>query len=79
MPKKKPATPAFEAALAELEKIVNRMERGEQSLEDSLKDFEHGIALTRRCQKSLKEAEQRVEKLIQKNGEFTTEPYIPED
>jgi len=77
---KKSSTPVnFEAALAELEKIVEKMESGEQSLEESLKSFQRGIELTRACQQGLKEAEQRVEKLIQKNGEFATEPLPNED
>ncbi len=76
---KKPAVskaatlPDFEAAFAELEKIVEKMESGEQSLEESLKSFQRGIELTRVCQQGLKSAEQRVEKLIQENGEFKTE------
>jgi exodeoxyribonuclease VII small subunit len=69
----------FETALAELEKIVEKMESGEQSLEESLKSFQRGIELTRTCQQGLKEAEQRVEKLVQKNGEFATEPLPGED
>jgi exodeoxyribonuclease VII small subunit len=77
--KKSGTTPNFEAALAELEKIVEKMETGEQSLEESLKSFQRGIELTRACQQGLKEAEQRVEKLIQKNGEFATEPLPNED
>jgi len=72
------ALPDFEAALTELEKIVEKMESGEQSLEESLKDFQRGIELTRTCQKSLKEAEQRVEKLIQEGGEFRTVPLTEE-
>ena len=77
---KKSSTPVnFEAALAELEKIVEKMESGEQSLEESLKSFQRGIELTRACQQGLKEAEQRVEKLIQKNGELATEPLPNED
>jgi len=77
---KKSSSPLnFEAALAELEKIVEKMESGEQSLEESLKSFQRGIELTRACQQGLKEAEQRVEKLIQKNGEFATEPLPNED
>lgn len=79
MVKKSGTTPNFEAALAELEKIVEKMESGEQSLEDSLKSFQRGIELTRACQQGLKEAEQRVEKLIRKNGEFATEPLPNED
>jgi exodeoxyribonuclease VII small subunit len=72
--KKSSTSPNFEAALAELEKIVEKMESGEQSLEESLKSFQRGIELTRACQQGLREAEQRVEKLVQKNGEFATEP-----
>jgi len=58
----------FEASLIELESLVERMEQGEQSLEDSLKDFERGIALTRNCQQSLQETEQKIQQLIEKNG-----------
>ncbi|MGD8998932.1 MAG: exodeoxyribonuclease VII small subunit [Granulosicoccaceae bacterium] len=53
----------FEAALAELEGLVERMEQGEIPLEESLKDFERGIALTRQCQQALKQAEQKVQTL----------------
>lgn len=79
MVKKSISTPNFEAALAELEKIVEKMESGEQTLEESLKSFQRGIELTRTCQQGLREAEQRVEKLIQKNKEFVAEPLQSED
>jgi exodeoxyribonuclease VII small subunit len=79
VPKKKPAIPDFEACLAELEQIVARMERGDQTLEESLKDFERGIELTRACQQGLKDAEQRVEKLTARDGELTVEPFSPEE
>lgn len=69
---KKSAIADFEAALAELEKIVERMESGEQSLEEALKSFQRGIELARACQQSLKEAEQRVEMLVQEGGELKT-------
>lgn len=59
----------FEAAMVELESLVERMEEGDQSLEESLKDFERGIALTRSCQKSLQETEQKIQQLIEKNGQ----------
>ena len=59
----------FEQSLDELEDLVERMEQGDSSLEDSLKDFERGIELTRNCQASLAEAEQKVQILLQKNGE----------
>ena len=74
MPKKS-ALPDFEAALAELEKIVEKMESGEQNLEDALASFQRGVELTRTCQQGLKEAEQRVEKLLVQNGTVRIEPH----
>ena len=62
----------FEASLKKLEELVDQMEGGELSLEDSLKIFEEGIKLTRECQKALKEVEQKVSLLVEKNGE---QPY----
>ena len=79
MPKNQTQSPDFEACLAELERIAERMEKGEQSLEESLKDFERGMELKRLCEKRLKEAEQRVEKLVEKDGGLATEPFAPED
>ena len=60
---KREEPPAFEGALAELEAIVERMEDGEPSLEESLKLFERGMDLARRCQKALDDAEQRIRTL----------------
>lgn len=57
--------PAFEDALEELETIVERMEDGEPSLEESLKLFERGMDLTRTCQKALDDAEQRIRTLAE--------------
>ena len=53
----------FEKKLNALEKIVNDMEKGSLSLEDSLKFFEDGIKITRECQQALKDAELKVETL----------------
>ena len=53
----------FESALKELETLVSRMESGELSLDASLKAFERGIELTRKCQSSLEAAELRVQTL----------------
>ena len=78
-PTKSGAVPDFEAALAELEQIVEKMESGDQSLEDSLKSFQRGIELTRACQQSLKDAEQKVEKLIRRGGEEKIEPLDQSD
>ncbi len=66
--------PDFEAALEELEALVERMEGGQLSLDESLAAFERGIHLTRRCQQALSEAEQRVQVLLERDdGSLTTE------
>lgn len=65
----------FETSLKELEKIVERMEGGEQTLEDALDSFQRGVQLTRQCQQTLKDAQQRVEKLIQENDECVAQPF----
>ena len=58
----------FEASLDRLEQLVERMEDGELSLEESLKVFEQGIKLTRECQQALEEAEQKVQLLLERDG-----------
>lgn len=65
----------FEEALKELEALVERMEKGELALEDSLQAFERGIALTRHCQSALKAAEQKVEILTREGNEDRVEPF----
>ena len=57
----------FEKALAELEQLVETMEKGELTLEESLVHFERGVTLTRACQKALAEAEQKVRILTRDN------------
>lgn len=59
----------FEQALEELENLVEQMEDGELSLEESLAAFEKGVRIARECQEALKLAEQRVQVLLQQNGE----------
>ena len=67
---------SFEQSQAELEAIVERMERGEQELEQSLADFERGVALMNHCHSLLKSAEQKVEILVNENdGLFNTQPF----
>ena len=68
----------FEESLSKLEELVERMENGDLSLEDSLKSFEEGIKLTRDCQKALKTAEQKVKLLIEQNGETVEKPFTPD-
>ncbi len=71
--KKTPLT--FEEALAELEALVETMEKGDLSLEDSLKSFERGVELTRTCQQALKDAEQKIEILSEKSPDAELEPF----
>ncbi len=58
----------LEKSLADLEVLVEELESGDLPLEKAMKKFEEGIKLTRGCQAALKEAEQKVEILIQKSG-----------
>src|SRR4030095_1816169 len=58
-------TPSFEQALQQLEQIVQKLEKGELPLEDSLKLYEDGIRLSRLCHGKLEEAEGRIEVLLQ--------------
>ncbi|ABQ55729.1 TPA: exodeoxyribonuclease VII small subunit [Legionella pneumophila] len=53
----------FEQSITELEEIVRQLEKGELTLEESLKQFEKGISLARRCQNALNQAEQKIETL----------------
>ncbi len=61
----------FEESLEKLEQLVERMEEGELTLEESLKSFEDGMKLTRECQQALVQAEQKVKLLIEQNGQVT--------
>lgn len=71
--------PEFEAALAELESLVERLERGDLPLDEALKTFERGVELTRHCQSSLKSAQQKVEILLKRGSGTVVEPFKPED
>ena len=75
MSKKKTEPASFEEALNELEALVEQMESGNMSLEQSLGAFERGIALTRQCQQALQAAEQKVEILTAKTADAATEPF----
>ncbi len=69
----------FETSLAELQTLVERLESGELSLEDSLGAFEQGIRLTRDCQASLAQAEQKVQQLLERDGELREVPFDTDD
>ena len=73
MPAKKSVN--LEKALTELEKLVEEMEQGNLSLEESLKRFEKGIALTSDCQQALQMAELKVQELIEKNGKLLEKDF----
>jgi exodeoxyribonuclease VII small subunit len=73
------ALPDFEQALSELETLVQKLETGDVPLEDALKTFERGVALTRQCQTALRTAQQKVEVLLAKNGDETVTPFDDED
>ncbi|MGH8506321.1 MAG: exodeoxyribonuclease VII small subunit [Stenotrophobium sp.] len=62
----------FEDAMKELEAIVQKMERGDLRLEESLKVFERGIALAQQCRKSLETAELKVKTLVDKSASADT-------
>lgn len=65
----------FETSLTELQGLVERLESGELSLEDSLGAFEQGIRLTRDCQAALAQAEQKVQQLLERDGELEEVPF----
>lgn len=69
----------FEQALEKLDAIVEKMEAGGLSLEDSLKHFEQGVKLTKECQTTLKAAEQKVKVLLEKNGKTELADFVIED
>lgn len=69
----------FEKTLAELEQLVETMEKGDLSLEESVKHFERGIFLTKTCQQALSEAEQKVSVLLEKDGKSELEPFNPDN
>jgi exodeoxyribonuclease VII small subunit len=81
-------TPSFEAALKQLEEIVQRLEKGELPLEESLKLYEDGVRLSRLCHAKLEEAEGKIEMLMKNargellpdaQGRPRTRPFENED
>ena len=78
MSKKNEQVPDFEETLAELEKLVLDLEKGDLSLDDSLSGFKHGIELNRQCQTALDNAQQTVELLTNTQDEDSLEPFEPD-
>lgn len=79
MARKQQQPAPFEQSLRELETLVEKMEQGDLSLEESLQHFERGVQLTRACQQALKDAEQKVETLLKKDGQEEVVPFDSED
>jgi exodeoxyribonuclease VII small subunit len=77
MNKNKDQEQSFESSLASLERIVGRLESGDLPLERALELFEEGVALARRCQSQLGDAERKVEMLLRERGEIKVTPFEP--
>lgn len=71
--------PTLEASLIEISALIEQMEKGDMSLEKSLTQFERGITLIKHSQKILQEAEQKVQVLMQNNGEEELGSYENKD
>lgn len=70
---------SFEEALTELETIVKNLETGKAPLEDSIASYERGVALKKHCEKKLKEAQTKIEKIaINENGDVSSFPAATE-
>ncbi|MFA5665203.1 MULTISPECIES: exodeoxyribonuclease VII small subunit [Pseudomonadota] len=69
----------FEQSLGALQTLVERLESGDLSLEESLSAFEQGVALTRECQQALTQAEQKVSQLLEQDGQLSTAPFEGDD
>jgi exodeoxyribonuclease VII small subunit len=77
MAKNKGQEQSFESSLASLERIVAHLESGDLPLERALELFEEGVALARRCQSQLGDAERKVELLLRERGEIKVAPFEP--
>ena len=75
MTKKPGKLPDLEQSLAEITQLIEKMEQGELTLDQSLGHFERGITLVKHCQKILQDAEQKVQILIQNNKQDTLADY----
>ena len=74
------ATEKFEKSIARLEAIVDKLEDENVDLDDALKAFEEGVALSKSCMKKLDEAQKKVEILLKESADlFTTEPFAVDD
>ncbi|MDN3614969.1 MAG: exodeoxyribonuclease VII small subunit [Vibrio gallaecicus] len=78
MATKKPENMTFEAAIEELDGLVDQLENGDLALDDALKKFERGISLARAGQSKLNDAEQRVSILLQNDENAELSDFNPQ-
>jgi exodeoxyribonuclease VII small subunit len=76
---RKPRTPDFEKSLQELEQLVEKLERGDLPLDESMQTFERGFALARECQAALQQAQARVEILTKRTAAAEPEAFDADD
>ncbi|WMW25783.1 exodeoxyribonuclease VII small subunit [Methanolobus sediminis] len=69
---------SFEQSLEELESLVEKLEKGQLTLDESLGLFERGMKLARVCNQKLSKAERKIEILVEENGNLKTETFIEE-
>lgn len=69
---------SFEEEMVKLEEIVTELEKGDLSLDDSVKKFEEGINISKECNKMLETAEKKISILLEKDGEITEESFVEE-
>ena len=67
----------FEEAMKRLELIAQELEKGDLDLDQSVKKFEEGMALSKKCNEILEEAEKRITILIQEDGELKEQDFVP--
>ena len=65
--------------MKELEEIVSALEKGDLNLEDSVKKFEEGIKISKKCTELLEDAEKRITIILNNNGEIKEENFIASD
>lgn len=69
----------FEEAMKKLEQITAELEKGDLSLDESVKKFEEGIKLSKECNKILEDSEKRINILINNDGDITEENFLPKE
>ena len=69
----------FEEAMKKLEQITAELEKGDLSIDESVKKFEEGIKLSKECNKILEDSEKRINILINNDGNITEENFLPKE